>query len=297
MTATHDPATDGPELRAALRAATMTLAEAGVASAPVDALLLAAHLLRLDPSEVRRLMVLGGTPAPPGYAALVTERARRIPLQHLTGVAHFRGLTLRVGKGVFVPRPETELAVDHVLRALERARGETPQRELHVVDLGTGSGAIAFAVKAEAAYAQVTGVEVSPEAVGWARRNRELLGLDVDLVEGDARTALTGLDGQVDVVVTNPPYIPDDAVPVDPEVRDHDPELALYGGGEDGLGLPLAIATRAAVLLRPGGTLVMEHADVQGESLPRALIAAGLFGEVVDHTDLVGKPRHVVARR
>ena len=196
-------------------------------------------------------MVPGGTPAPPGYAALVAERARRIPLQHLTGVAHFRGLTLRVGEGVFVPRPETG-SRSTTPQVPWSARGETPgsaapcRRPLHRF------GAIAFAVKAEAAYAQVTGVEVSPEAVGWARRNRELLGLDVDLVEGDARTALTGLEGQVDVVVTNPPYIPDDAVPVDPEVRDHDPELALYGGGEDGLGLPLAIATRAAALLRPG---------------------------------------------
>lgn len=297
VTSTHDASAAGPELRAAVRAATMTLAEAGVASAPVDALLLAAHLLRLGPSEVRRLMVLGGTPAPPGYAALVAERAQRVPLQHLTGVAYFRGLTLRVGQGVFVPRPETELAVDHVLRALERARRETPQRELHVVDLCTGSGAIAFAVKAEAAYARVTGVEVSPEAVGWARRNREQLGLDVELVEDDARTALPHREGQADVVVANPPYIPDGAVPVDPEVRDHDPALALYGGGEDGLELPLAIAARAAALLRPGGTLVMEHADVQGHTLPHALIAAGLFGEVVDHPDLVGKPRHVVARR
>ena len=228
---------------------------------------------------------------------LVARRRQREPVAYIVGRRDFYGRSFTVDPRVLVPRPETELAVDHVLRALERARGETPQRELRVVDLCTGSGAIAFAVKAEAAYAQVTGVEVSPEAVGWARRNRELLGLDVDLVEGDARTALTGLEGQVDVVVTNPPYIPDDAVPVDPEVRDHDPELALYGGGEDGLGLPVAIAARAAALLRPGGTLVMEHADVQGESLPRALIAAGLFGEVVDHTDLVGKPRHVVARR
>lgn len=279
------------ELRDAVRRATMTLAEAGVASAPVDALHLAAHLMGQDVSDVRRLMVLGGVPAPDGYADLVAERATRIPLQHLTGRAYFRSLELRVGPGVFVPRPETELVVDLALRAL--AGRSAPV----VVDLATGSGAIALAVKQEQPDAQVYAVELGELAHGWAVANRDRLGLDVTLDRGDAREAYPDLDGVVDVVTCNPPYIPDGQVPVDPEVRDHDPELALYGGSADGLALPLAMAARAAVLLRDGGTLVMEHAETQGASLPRALAGTGAWGQVTDHRDLVGRPRALVAVR
>ncbi len=282
------------ELRDAVRRATMTLAEAGVASAPVDALHLAAHLMRQDVGEVRRLMVLGGVEAPDGYADLVAERATRIPLQHLTGRAYFRRLELRVGPGVFVPRPETELLVDLALRALA---GHTRSLAPVVVDLATGSGAIAFAVKQEHPDARVYAVELGELAHGWAVANRDRLALDVTLERGDAREAYPELDGLVDVVTCNPPYIPDDQVPVDPEVRDHDPALALYGGSADGLALPLEMAQRAAGLLRDGGTLVMEHAETQGASLPRALAATGEWGQVTDHRDLVGRPRALVAVR
>ena len=263
------------ELRDAVRRATMTLAEAGVESAPVDALRLAAHLRGEDVAETRRVMVLGGVEAPEGYADLVAERAGRVPLQHLTGRAYFRGLELEVGPGVFVPRPETEL----------------------VVDLATGSGAIALAVKQECPAATVYAVELTDLAHAWAVRNRDRLGLDVAVDRGDAREAYPELSGAVDVVTCNPPYIPDDQVPVDPEVRDHDPHEALYGGSADGLALPLAMAARAAQLLRDGGTLVMEHAETQGDSLPRALAATGSWGRVVDHADLLGRPRCLVAER
>jgi release factor glutamine methyltransferase len=166
-----------------------------------------------------------------------------------------------------------------------------------VVDLCTGSGAIALAVKDEVPAAQVYAVELSELAHAWAQRNRDRTGLAVEVRLGDATTAFPELEGGVDVVVSNPPYIPVGAVPVDPEVREHDPEVALYGGSQDGLAIPLAVAARAAALLRPGGVLVMEHADTQGESLPAALRAAGPWRDVRDERDLTGRPRATVATR
>ena len=160
-----------------------------------------------------------------------------------------------------------------------------------VVDLCTGSGAIALAIKDEVPGAEVHGVELSDLAHAWAVRNRDDLGLDVEMVLGDATTAFAELEGEVDVVVSNPPYIPVGAVPNDPEVRDHDPDVALYGGSADGLRIPLEVAARAARLLRPGGVLLMEHADVQGRSLPAALRGSGAWTGVEDHPDLAGRPR------
>jgi release factor glutamine methyltransferase len=279
------------DLRTAVRDATARLAAAGIPSPEVDAVALAAHALGVDPSEVRRAMVLGGD-EPEAYAALVDERVARVPLQHLTGVAHFRRLTLAVGPGVFVPRPETEVTAGLAIDAA-RAAGPSPL----VVDLCTGSGAIALAVKDEVPRATVHAVELSDLAHGWAVANRDRLGLDVDVRLGDATTAFDDLAGEVDVVVSNPPYIPLGAVPVDPEVREHDPEVALYGGSADGLAVPVAVAARAAVLLRGGGVLVMEHADTQGGSLPAALRASGAWDEVVDHPDLSGRPRTTLAVR
>ncbi len=246
-----------------------------------DAVALAAHALGVDVGEVRRLMVLGGRELPPGYAALVDERARRVPLQHLTGVAHFRRLTLAVGPGVFVPRPETEVLVDLALAELAEVSGRSGSGEPRVVDLCSGSGAIALSVKDEWPEAQVRGLEVSTDAWAWATANRDRLGLDVDLVLGDAtRPCFEDWAGGVDLVTVNPPYIPVGAVPVDPEVRDHDPDVALYGGSEDGLAIPLAVVAVAAGLLRPGGLVLVEHADSQGESLPRRLRATGDWVEV-----------------
>lgn len=282
------------DLRAAVRAASARLADAGVASPEHDAVALAAHALGVDTSEVRRRMILGG-PEPEGYAVLVDERAARVPLQHLTGRAWFRGLELEVGPGVFVPRPETELVAGWAVDAVRACVGSGEAAPV-VVDLCTGSGAIAFAVKAEVPEAQVHAVELSELAVAWAMRNRERLALDVDVVHGDALTSLEGL-ADVDVVVSNPPYIPTTAEPVDPEVRDHDPHVALYGGSEDGLAIPRLVAARAAGLLRSGGVLVMEHADSQGESLPRAFEATGSWSQVEDRLDLSGRPRATVAVR
>ncbi|WP_270888658.1 peptide chain release factor N(5)-glutamine methyltransferase [Pedococcus sp. 5OH_020] len=279
-------------MREAVRRATAALGAAGVASAESDAVALAAHALRTSGSEVRKAMVLGGPgPEPTAYEALVAQRADRVPLQHLTGRAAFRRLELSVGPGVFVPRPETELVAG---LAIEAAR-EVDQPA--VVDLCTGSGAIALAVADEVAGATVYAVELDEHAYAWAARNLHQLALPVELRLGDATTAFPELDGAVHVVVSNPPYIPVDMVPVDPEVRDHDPELALYGGSDDGLAVPLAVARRAAALLRPGGVLVMEHADTQGQTLPQALARTGHWDEVEDHLDLAGRPRATTARR
>lgn len=285
-------------LRAVVAEARTALEGAGVPSPESDAVSLAAHALGVGAAEVHRLMVLGARADPAvldRYAALVEERAARIPLQHLTGQGHFRRLTLDVGPGVFLPRPETEvvagLAIDAARTVL--ASGNRPV----VVDLCAGSGAIAFAVKDEVPEADVIGVEVSAHALAWAQRSRERLGLAVDLVCADARSALPGREGGVDVVVSNPPYIPVGAVPVDVEVHVHDPEIALYGGSEDGLAIPVAVADRAAGLLRPGGVLVMEHADSQGPALLAALARTARWTGLVDHLDLTGRPRALVARR
>jgi release factor glutamine methyltransferase len=267
-----------------------TLTDAGVGSAGFDAVALAACAAKTSTSEVRRLMIVGA-PVPEGFDDLVSERARRVPLQHLTGKAGFRRLELSVGPGVFIPRFETELTAALAIARLHQQTG------LRVVDLCSGSGAIALAVKDEVPEAEVHGVELSELAHAWALRNRDDLGLEVDLRRGDATTAFPELLGRVDVVVSNPPYIPVDSVPNDPEVRDHDPAIALYGGSADGLRIPLEVAARAAVLLRPGGFLVMEHADVQGDSLAAALRGAGLWQDVEDHRDLSGRPRAVTAAR
>lgn len=293
-----------------MRAAAHTLAAAGVPSPRVDAEALLAHVLDLEVPELRRAVILGERVSESDLAAyqrLVEQRADRVPLQHLTGVAHFRALSLRVGPGVFVPRPETEVLVDLALADLQRrasALGTAGDgsavrtgTDPVVVDLCTGSGAIALALAEEWPGAQVHAVELSEDAHAWAAANLVHTGLAVDLRLGDATTAFADLLGQVDVVVSNPPYIPPGSVPVDPEVRDHDPEVALYGLGEDGLQVPLAVAARAARLLVPGGVLLMEHADVQGEDLVRRLAASRDWVDVADHRDLTGLPRVVRAVR
>jgi release factor glutamine methyltransferase len=286
------------DLRDGVRAATARLRGAGVTSADVDAVELAAHVLGVDASEVRRLMVLGGRTLPGAYAVLVDERAARVPLQHLTGRAHFRRLTLSVGPGVFVPRPETEVLVDLALVEVDRVRSLDRPQPVRVVDLCSGSGAIALSIKDERPDTEVRGLELSPDAYAWAVANRDRLGLDVGLVQGDAtRPCFEDWTSAVDVVTINPPYIPVGAVPLEPEVRDHDPELALYGGSEDGLGIPLAVAKVAGGLLRPGGLVLIEHADSQGASLPARLERTGECVEVSDHLDLGGRPRVTRARR
>lgn len=275
------------------------LRDAGVPSPRYDAEELAGHVLGLSRGALLARVAAGSTADEDTlttYDGLVGERARRVPLQHLTGTAAFRHLVLAVGPGVFVPRPETEVvaqaAVDEAARLV--AAGQAPV----VVDLGTGSGAIALAVATEVPGAQVHACEREPHAHAWAARNVAACAPDrVDMRLADLADAFADLDGQVDVVVSNPPYVPPDQVPVDPEVRDHDPDAALYGTGADGLGVVRAVVATAARLLRPGGLLVIEHADSQGESAPALVRAAEGWRDVADVADLAGRPRFVLARR
>ncbi len=220
---------------------------------------------------------------------LVAARAARVPLQHLLGSAGFRYLDLAVGPGVFVPRPESELLVDAVLNAIRDV--DRPR----VVDLCSGSGAIGLSVAHEHPEAAVDLVESSDDALPWLRRNADGFG-NVRIHHADLDAAPDDADGAADVVVSNPPYVAlDERDLVDPEVRDHDPGHALWAGA-DGLDVIRRVVARAVTLLRPGGALVIEHSDRQGETAPAVVSAAG-FTAVTDHLDLTGRPRFVTARR
>ena len=284
----HDPR--GEELAQVLVRATAALAQ--VPSPRVDAELLAAHLLYGGSrSRLQHAALMGErlTPAQVAeYEALVARRAAREPLQHITGSAPFYRLELAVGSGVFVPRPETELLVEEALKVLS-ARAESATGQLRIVDLCTGSGAIAAAVKSELPNAQVFAVELSEDAIPYTRKNLEPLG--VHLVQGDALTALTELAGRFDAVLSNPPYIPSANVPADPEAALHDPEMALYGGGADGMKMSSAIAARAYELLAPGGFFMMEHDDTQEGAVAELLARVG-FERCYPVRDLNGRPRH-----
>ncbi len=268
--------------------ATAQLNEAGVPSPEHDAAELLAHVLGTSRGA---LVAVTDIPAQRSreYAALVDRRAAREPLQHLTGRAGFRTVELLVGPGVFVPRPETELLAGW---AIDRAREVAP--EPVVVDLCTGSGAIALSIATELPHARVHAVELDPLAHSWAEHN--LVGSGVDLRFGDMATALEELVGRVDVVVCNPPYIPlEQWDGVTPEARDHDPELALWSGG-DGLRALRVLERRAAALLRAGGWVGAEHADVQGQAVQDLFGSSGRWHTVRDHQDLAGRPRFLTAR-
>jgi release factor glutamine methyltransferase len=298
VTGAYEQPSDGTErtpLPPVLARAVQRLAAAGVASPRVDAEVLAAHVLgvgrgrlmlvdaiRFD--EVRRL------------DTLVARRATRIPLQHLLGTAAFRHLELAVGPGAFVPRPETELLAGWGIDAAATAGGRPV-----VVDLCSGTGAIALAVAHELPSARVTAVERSAAALGWLRRNaaeRAAAGdPPIDVLPGDVTDpdVLSSLAGTVDVVLCNPPYVPD-GTPVPDEVGAHDPAEAVFGGA-DGLAVIGPVVALAAALLRPGGVVGIEHDDGQARAVPDLLRADGRFVDVVDHDDLAGRPRFATARR
>jgi release factor glutamine methyltransferase len=280
-----------------MRDARVRLATAGVPSPVTDAELLAAYVFGLSRGELAGAVVRGDDADPERalrFRELVAERAGRVPLQHLIGTAPFRTVELAVGPGVFVPRPETEVVAGLAIEEAQRL--ERPP----VVDLCTGSGAIAIALAVEVPAARVVAVEHDPLALAWARRNVDALAPAVDLRAGDAVGAdaavAADLADAVDVVVSNPPYIPDGARPVDHEVAEHDPPIALYGGGTDGLDVPRGVVAAAAGLLRPGGLLVMEHGDAQGASAQR-LVGGPAWHDVRTAEDLTGRPRALLARR
>lgn len=235
------------------------------------------------------------------YHDCLQRRSDREPLQYILGHADFRMLDLDVGPGVFIPRPETETVVQAGLDWLTDRGLPTPL----VVDLCAGSGAVGLSVATEVHGARVWAVEASEEAATWTRRNvdaqSETLveqGSAYRLVLGDATSGkvLAELNGRVDLVISNPPYIPQDRMPTQPEVRNWDPEMALYGGSPDGCLIPQGIIRRSADLLRPGGALVMEHDCSQGEALRRLARQEG-FGKVVTGQDLAGRDRYLMAVR
>ncbi|MGY0503569.1 peptide chain release factor N(5)-glutamine methyltransferase [Nocardia sp. FBN12] len=288
--------TERLRLRPLIVEAAARLAEAGVGSPMPDAESLAAHVLGTERMRLALIPMIE-----PGiadrYRALIEQRAARIPLQHLTGTAAMGEIDLAVGPGVFVPRPETELLFAWALAYLETLPHDHPPI---VVDLCTGSGALALAIAHARPDAEVHAVELDADALTWARRNA-----GTRIAEGDTpitlhaddvtdQTVLTPLTGRVDLVIANPPYIPDAAI-LDPEVADHDPHRALFGG-PDGLDVIRAMVPTIARLLRPAGATAIEHDDTNGGGVA-ALLTAAEFVDVAEHTDLADKPRFVVARR
>jgi release factor glutamine methyltransferase len=281
-------------LRLAILEAERILTRAGVDSPRTDAELLAAHVLGIERSRLV-LVPLVDPPVVEAIGQLVTRRARREPLQHLTGWAHLGPVAVQVGPGVFVPRPETELLLDWGFRVTE----DTPNPV--VVDLCTGSAALALAYAHLRPDAVVHAVERDTTALSWARRNAELHSAQGDtpirLHSGDVTDPglLADLDGTVDLVLCNPPYVPASAV-LPPEVTDHDPPAAVFAGS-DGLDVIRHVVRCASRLLKPGGVVAIEHDDSQRQSAPALLAARTVLTNIQDHPDLAGRPRFATAQR
>ncbi len=273
-------------LRRAVDAATAVLGEAGIDSARTDAELLAAHLLGVE----RGRLSFADVPADfaDRYSELINARANRVPLQHITGVAAFGPVLLEVGPGVFVPRPETEALLEWALSQ------DLPPSPV-IVDVCTGSGALAIALATVLPGATVTGIDADPTALGYARRNAART--NAAMVQGDVTDEglLAGLAGTVDLVVSNPPYVPAGA-DLQPEVAVHDPAHAVFAG-EDGMAVIIPLVARAANWLKSGGLLAVEHDDTTSAHTVETIIGTGLFAEVTPHRDLTGRPRFVTARR
>lgn len=284
--------------------ASAELQDAGIVSARTDAELLLAHVLKVDRKSLSSIETIP-TDDFVNFMVLVTKRGQRVPLQHLTGEAYFRHLTLQVGQGVFIPRPETELLVQAGLDFLANING--PKL---AVDLCSGSGAIALSLALESPDTTVHAVELSSDAFAWLEKNVAAYADQLSRINSSVITynddatslkVLNNISGDVDVVLSNPPYIPNEMIPREPEVRDHDPALALFGG-QDGLDVARKVALVAADLLKPGGFFGMEHADVQGESSIELLVAMTSHGQpiwvdAVDKTDYNQLPRFASARR
>ena len=282
-------------VRSVLERSAAVLASAGVPTPAVDAELLVGHVMGLSRGAVQAKAVTGFSLSVDDVvmiSELVERRAAREPLQHIVGRAPFRGLELAVGPGVFVPRPETEGVAQFAIDALAAVASPNPIG----VDLGTGSGAIALAMATEVPHATVVGVEVSPRAFVWTKQNfREVGAPNARAVFIDLAHALPELDGTVDVVISNPPYIPLGMVPRDPEVRLHDPEIALYGG-EDGMDVLRHVSATAQRLLRRGGTLVLEHGEQQAAQVA-ALLESDGWTAIASHRDALGRDRATTALR
>lgn len=300
---------DAPRMGAVLEAAAARLARAGIDTARHDAKLLLAESAGRSLSDVDKAVLMDDAfsqfaPSPEALAefeSMLARREAREPLQHIVGHAPFRYLELEVGPGVFVPRPETELVVQEAIDWITAHGLYSPR----VVDLCAGSGAIGLAIATEVPGAQVWAVELDTQAAQWTRRNMHKVGerfpdlvanYRLEVADATCPVTLATLDGTADVVISNPPYIPLTNVPQQPEVRDFDPDTALYGGSADGMMIPERIIVRAAALVRKGGLFVMEHDITQGDRTV-AFARANGFTEARTHADLTGRPRYLVATR
>ena len=260
------------KLSEALALASEKLSTAGVPSPQADATWLLCHILETDRSDLLTRITFDqdlSSEQLEAFLVALARREKREPLQHITGKAAFRSLELSVGPGVFIPRPETEQVVQYAIDYLR----QLPMPGV-AIDLGTGSGAIAIAMAIEVPQTKVYAVELSQSAFDYATKNIEANFAAVELRLGAMQEVVSDLVGGVDVVISNPPYIPDSAIPIDPEVRNFDPELALYGG-EDGLDVIRDISGIAAALLRAGGLLVLEHAETQSDAIRELLLNDG----------------------
>lgn len=274
-------------LTEAIAEATARLDAAGVDSARADAEFLAAHVLGVDRGRLPFATLDAAFAA--RYRDLVARRAAREPLQHVVGTAAFGPVTLAVGPGVFVPRPETESLLEWALAQ------PLPDRPV-VVDLCTGSGALAIALARALPAATVIAVDDSDDALRYTRRNAEGTGVEVLAADVTAPGLLAGREGAVDLIVANPPYIPDGAV-LAPEVADHDPRHALFGG-PDGMAVIAPIAGHASRLLRRGsGRIGVEHDDTTAAATVAVFARTGDFTDVTSRRDLAGRPRFVTATR
>ena len=283
------------DFKSELQSAKREFRESGYSE--VDAELLLAHLLGITRMELHNTVIVARVLKnlenfenfDDLFAQFETLCVRRLggePVQYITGVAYFCDLILHVGRGVLIPRPETELLVENILPHLKSL-----DRPTSVIDLGSGSGALAIAIAAQIPSAHVVAVENDPEALVWLRKNIEANDVDVRVVAADVADALQGV--KADLVMANPPYIPNDQdLPF--EVKNYEPHSALFGG-KDGMDVPRQFISAASRLLKDEGIFVMEHGEEQGSAVEQALTEN--FTEVRLHNDLNNRPRWTSAQR
>jgi release factor glutamine methyltransferase len=260
----------------------------------IEAEILLAHTLGISRMDLHNPLTVENALAAIGDMTVVEEtfwklldrRCAHEPLQYLTGVAYFRHLEIKVGPGVLVPRPESELLVESVLTHIEKLSGA-----VSVIDLGSGSGALALAIATEAPQTHVIAVEKSPEAIYWLKENVSFIDEKVRIFESDVATALDGV--KCDVVIANPPYVPD-SQELPKDVAEHEPAVALFGG-VDGMKIPRLFISAASRLLKAGGFLAIEHHEDQGPEIAGVLISD--FTDILLHQDLTGRPRFTTAVR
>ncbi|MEY2768686.1 MAG: hypothetical protein RL359_322 [Actinomycetota bacterium] len=284
------------DIKSLLRSAKEKLAAADISE--IDAEHLFAYVLGVTRMDLHNSVKLEATLKALGdfgiiedtFAKLISRRAAHEPLQYLTGIAYFRHLEIEVGPGVLVPRPESELLVDAVLKHVKNLE-EKVAGEISVIDLGAGSGALSLAIATEAPRSRVIAVEKSSDAIEWLKKNVSKISENVRVVEGDVAEALPGV--KCDIVIANPPYIPDSQL-LPRDVAEHEPHIALFGGAT-GMEVPQLFINAAARLLKSGGVLAIEHTEDQGAAIDAVLSRD--FTEIVLHLDLTGRPRWTSAVR